>query len=486
MPIGTGARCVYSIGVNAGISFPVPFADASVFRGNQVEERDAMALSASAATVSISPRVPTWMGCGPAGEVCPDRASNLEANLLLLRDDGSNSQVLLVSVDALYPGPRLRRELENRLSAFLDARSIFLGASHTHAAPNLDETKPLLGRVVEEHLSFVSSKIAEAAESLLEDTNWVPVEPRLFAFGSKSTVNRRRRVLVSIRNRKLAFGTAEMLPNQRAEPNVSSEVLEFVSNGVVFATIWIFPCHPLASPDASKISPDFVGDVRDHYRLGHGVAPQPTPFLFFQGASGDRRPPTSRKRSSTSTLNLLINWLYGPTFQRFRPDEYKKWLAKLLQEFDGRTPIAPPLPRRGGYLAIIRSAEPLKKFFRVADPTRHFTVHIINLGGFRIIGVSAEPTWKFREELFENFPERAAFTSLVGCIDDTYGYLVTAKEFAHGGYEATGFMRYFSIQPLSRKHTGRQMAQLILTSLFPRPQGQGGHGEDNTRNRTGH
>lgn len=455
-------------------------------RGNQVG-KDAMALLASSATVSISPGVPTWMGCGPAEEVGPDRASNLEANLLFLRDDESNSQVLLVSVDALYPGPRLRRELENRLSTFLGPESIFLGASHTHAAPNLDQTKPLLGRVVEEHFSFVSSKIAESAESLLEDTNWVPVEPRLFAFGSKSTVNRRRRVLVSMRNRKLAFGIAEMLPNHRAEPNVSSELLEFMNSGVVFATIWIFPCHPLASPDPTKISPDFVGDVRDHYRLNHGGTPQRTPFLFFQGASGDRRPPTSRKRPSTSMLNLLINWLYGPTFQSFRPGEYKKWLEKILQEFDGRTPVAPPLPRRGErQLTIIRNAEPLKKFFRVADPTRHFTVHIINLGGFRIIGVSAEPTWKFREELFENFPERAAFTSLVGCIDDTYGYLVTAKEFAHGGYEATGFMRYFSIQPLSRKHTGRQMARLILTSLFSLPTGPEGHDDDDTRNRTGH
>lgn len=65
------------------------------------------------------------------------------------------------------------------------------------------------------------------------------------------------------------------------------------------------------------------------------MAAESRPFLFFQGASGDRRPPTDKKRPNSSVKNWIVNFFYGPTFQRFTTAEYVCWLGGLLEEFDG-------------------------------------------------------------------------------------------------------------------------------------------------------
>ena len=99
--------------------------------------------------LSIAPEVDTFLGCGPAETVPGDPRAALEANLLLLKSGGS--QILIISLDALYPGARLRSDIIEGLKGIVNDESLFLSSSHTHNAPMLDESKPFLGSVVESH-----------------------------------------------------------------------------------------------------------------------------------------------------------------------------------------------------------------------------------------------------------------------------------------------------------------------------------------------
>lgn len=86
-----------------------------------------------------------------------------------------------------------------------------------------------------------------------------------------------------------------------------------------------------------------------------------------------------------------------------------------------------------------------------------------------MLGVSAEPTWKLKTEILGEFAEKMPITTLIGCIDDTFGYLVTSEEFREGGYEPSGFLDYFSIHPRLEGHVGEEIKNTILavTGLGP-------------------
>ena len=427
---------------------------------------------AKSVMVSISPIEETFLGCGPPGLVPPDPLADLQANLLLLVDDAVGGSVLFVSLDVLYAGPKIRKALELGLSGLLEPDQIFLAASHTHAAPNLDETKPRLGKVISTHLERVSRLLVESALSLFENSFFVEVEPEIRQFASNIVVNRRRVVPISYRNGRIQIFRAEFLPNRKQTPTVSSELVNFRdSQGQIAACIWIMPCHPISKPDPRRLSPDFVGDVRSGYRSelmgGNSGA-----FIFLQGASGDLRPPSHRKRKWLGLKNILINLVYGATFLSFSTEEYGAWLSRLKAELNSASPIKPISESQDdgkGEVRVRRHEIPLGDFFDVSDSSRKMSFHEVIISGFRIAGISAEPTWEFRTEVHEKLFRDVNWGSLVGCVDDTFGYAVTERQARFGGYEASGFLPSFSLRRKRGVNTLRGL-KISFTS-FLEPQG---------------
>jgi hypothetical protein len=59
------------------------------------------------------------------------------------------------------------------------------------------------------------------------------------------------------------------------------------------------------------------------------------------------------------------------------------------------------------------------------------------------LGISAEVSWRLRDELVKRAPDPNLIVA--GCIDDSYGYLLSSRQARWGGYEAQGFLEPFSL-----------------------------------------
>ena len=129
------------------------------------------------------------LGCGRMEGTGWAVDSEPELNAVALWFD-SAPPLILISVDALYPGSRLRSFVE-KSAPNVPAANIVLGASHTHAAPMLDATKPILGAPDEEHMRHVECRVRGLMQQLLYTNN--RTEAQIFAASGRAdhSVNRR-------------------------------------------------------------------------------------------------------------------------------------------------------------------------------------------------------------------------------------------------------------------------------------------------------
>lgn len=402
-------------------------------------------LVASSSVVDISPAISTYLGCGPEETVSPNPHAGLEANILLLQDSATGTKLVLISLDSLYPGPRLRKALEKGLSQVLLPESIFLASSHTHAAPQLDDSKPLLGSPVDAHFNRVSSLLIKTISAMLDNPDSVEVSCRLSKFESNSVVHRRRVVPLSPRGKSISFFRAEFLPNLRKTKPVTSELMELLYGDKVYAAIWVMPCHPISNPSPEDVSSDYIGILRSRYRAKNQPAGPALPFLFFQGASGDLRPPSFSLKSNKTVKGVLSNLVFGPRFRRFSEQESEAWVQGLEREMELRTPVAlSSVSYRK--LATRRQEIPLDTFFVSDIRDRVVSFHLVSIDRLIIIGVSGEPTWEIRNQLLSGLASGASYLTVAGCIDDTFGYVVSPNQARWGGYEVHGFLESFSIK----------------------------------------
>lgn len=420
-------------------------------------------LMAKSSVANISPHVETHLGCGPVKAVPPNPDAGLEANILLLRDSITGMKVLLVSLDSLYPGPRLRNELEVGLSKWLLPESIFLASSHTHAAPQLDDTKPLLGGISEPHFRRIVSLLIKSITAMLGNPEWVEVSCRLSQYESNSVVHRRRVVPLTSRENSISFFKAELLPNLRKTKPVSSELMELFCGDKIYGALWIMPCHPISNPNPAEISADYVGTVRSRYRAKHQRAKCELPFLFLQGASGDLRAPSFGLKKNKTVKGFLINVVFGRTFRRFSEHEKDAWVRALERELERSTVVAKPTPQIPSCeLATRRRQIPLATFFESDISDRNISLHLVSIDNLTLCGISGEPTWEVRNELLSGIASGANLITVVGCIDDSFGYVVSSKQARWGGYEVDGYLKPFS---LNRKK-GAQVEKVLRQSLL--------------------
>jgi hypothetical protein len=418
-------------------------------------------LSITGNVVDISPVVPTYLGCGPDIRVEPEEAANLEANLLLIR--GSQvGLILIITIDALYVGPDLRSALEDSLGGLLTAEQIFLAASHTHNAPMLDKTKPGLGHVSDQHFRAVANKISRAAIGLFDQefTN-AALEPSQYSV--KTAINRRYVRPIVIRRNGIYLFKSHLLPNRKDKLFPTSEVVEFRSpSGDILAALWVMPCHPVSFPGPTTISPHFIGKVREEYRILNG-AQRILPFLFLQGASGDLRPPAYRS-PLRSFRNILGRVVIGKEFDFFSRGGYESWVRSVLEEFGGRAKSANWKldGLKDGVVKTRRSMLPLKDYYKHSlEIELSMVCHQVEIEGLEFVGVSAEPTWKFRDVLLDSYSN----VTMVGCIDNCHGYLASPRQAEEGGYEVTGFLKPFDLTQIKKSKPSAKLLQVLASLL---------------------
>jgi hypothetical protein len=396
-----------------------------------------------AATIDITPDRPISLGSGRPPGPFTTIADRLEANLLCL--PGSVGPVLLVSLDLLYPGDRLRRGLLSRLASAFDESRLFLCASHTHSGPMTSDGMPGLGEPDHAYVDWLADRIAAAVPALATAATPVASEA-----ACRLAINRRlRRFMIDHRGigRRVA-----MAPNPDGPRDDVVRMIRFDgAAGRPVAIVWSYACHPNAYPVPHAVSADYPGVVRERLRREFG----PIPVLFLQGFSGDLRPPFCT--TDATVLNRFTRWLRGPRFRRPGLAEWRAWAGEVASAAlsAARAP-GKQLPT-GAVHAHRRAIDGV--FSPAVDSPPALAWHILEGDGWKILGINAEPVVAYRDLVQQRFPYDVLLTT--GCIGQTRFYLPADRMIEEGGYEVDGFRRPFAFS--AKWHAGFQ--QRVLNAL---------------------
>lgn len=392
----------------------------------------------SSARVDITPGEPVPLA-GYAGRDAAfvDIASRLEANAVLLAC--GPARVLFVALDALYFGPVLSRVVrESAARHGIGADCVVSSASHTHFAPATDPGKPALGRVDPAWIE----RVAGLLEQLVDRVAAAPTQPatiEALRIEVPLNVNRRRRWRWPMLVRAgLRLGGGIVMAPAPLEPRDQALDLLRVraADGQVLAWLWKYACHPVGSVEPLRVDAEYPGRVREALRaLGDAAAA----VVFWQGFAGDVRPWIVGRRSLAQRLATLRR---GPDFGRPRAEDWQRWCSALVQRVRagvGTGPwraISATLTVRAERIALTELLEAAGEAELPASP---LLVQRLCLGQeIDLLFLSAEVCSPYLR-----LARLERTTICAGYTDDPFGYLPSAAQVAEGGYEASGFLRYF-------------------------------------------
>lgn len=384
----------------------------------------------------VTPTLPIPLGAnGFPNEPWRRVADSLEVNAVVVHENPA--PFVFVSMDTLFVGSAVRREVERGLQGVVPRERLWLSASHSHRAPAMDLGKPLLGVASTAYLEELSARIIRLIRELLQET---PHEATVRAFSSQANhaINRRRKGRLRLSGDGLVWGGVAMGPNPGSRCDERVRRFDVVdSDGGRLASAWHYACHPTAAPDRLAVSAEFPGVVRARIRADCGRIP----VLYFQGFSGDVRPPSI----ATYRESFFRRVRLGPHFRDFTPDEFANWSSSLAdvvvradQEIDTQVVSG------SGRLINRRIEVPAEEFFIGADATASVTFHKVSLGPLRMVGVGAELVSAYQAILEASTGDSDVLG--VGCLDGANGYLPTDDQLREGGYEAGGFCRLFALE----------------------------------------
>lgn len=388
------------------------------------------------------------IGCLPVEVSKSFDPKGLEVNMILVNDGGN--EVLFLSIDAMYIGPEIRSFTEELFGDDFKPEQIFMAASHTHNAPGLDATKPdlfdhsyVFTQATKTALELIHSRLAKSQfiESTISETEFFP----------KGIVNRRKAPPAWMVKLGLMSGGFLQLANLKSTPKISATSLAFWSDGELLCCICVYPCHPVAYPNKSEVSADYVGSFRETFRRQNENGPdkkQPA-FVFMQGASGELRPKSKSPGRVSSLREFLFRVLIGKPFGRFDSEDYALWANSRAEELvsaitSGKRKSESKLDLK---IDASRLEVPLSQHFRLdLESSRKTSVHVVQLGELQLVGVSSEVSWDFSQEIRAVLPTEKN-QLLIGCIDDTFGYTPSESQITEGGYEVDGWLTSFGLIP---------------------------------------
>ncbi|MEI8081313.1 MAG: hypothetical protein WCI74_05650, partial [Actinomycetes bacterium] len=199
----------------------------------------------AATTIAITPDHSLDIaGLGSPAPVSCGVDDPLDCTALVISNAGVDP-VMLVTLDLLYPGGVLRERLEAGLRPWLPPENLLVFASHTHAGPSTDPTKPRLGKVSPQYLRSLTDQVLDICTALLKQAR-TQATGRVFTADCDMAVNRRQRARVNASKLGLRFGVevTGSDPDGPVDPSIISAVLRDAGNGEPLAVIWNYACHP--------------------------------------------------------------------------------------------------------------------------------------------------------------------------------------------------------------------------------------------------
>lgn len=406
----------------------------------------------SSGSVDITPRRPVTLG-GFSKRLAPFTAiaSRLEANVLCIK--GASSSVTIVSVDLLYPGETLRAHLVKNLGLAGKDEELFLCASHTHSAPMTAPSMTRLGVPDAEYVHYVATQITALVKSIEHEG-----ESCVCTYHEGTADHSMNRRLIRLRLTRSGLGRSSGLgPNPKGDRDESVRILKFsMPGGKPSAMVWNYACHPTEFPGFLEVSADYPGIVRSRLRSEYGDVP----VLFLQGFSGDVRPPFSGRPPGIAGFVRRV--LVGPQFRRPLGREWEEWsnsLAESVASF-ARSPLR---SLETNSLILKRIEVPEHAVASGGSGDKSLIWHLIDCGGFRIVGVNAEPVVDYRRQLEECASGKPLLT--VGCLDQPICYLPTDKMIPERGYEVEGFRSLFNFDARFRNRLQDEVIRRMRVAL---------------------
>ena len=371
---------------------------------------------------------------------CQGVHDNLEANALVFQQE--DGPVALVTVDLLYVGPQLRKQITDRLANTLDEPNLFIAASHTHFAPATNSYLPKLGETAPWYVELVADRIAGLLADLLHSTT---EEVRtIYREGhANHSINRRRRRPPEKLGGWFKSRPIELAPNSYGKRDETLRLIELRSRTeqAPICFIWNYACHPTSFPLRDRISAEYPGVVRRAVRAEAG---RDLPVLFLQGFSGNVRP---RALASPDSLRGRLRGLRNRHFwHRFSADEWNRWSGDLAARVVHAYQTEPVFTVDDGPVQV--ECQDVELDSLTGSPFhrgREFRIQRLQVGTkLQLFGVSAEPMVEHLDMVRRCYPSLT--TVPVGYIDDVFGYLPTTAMLPQEGYEVSGHLPFFSNQ----------------------------------------
>lgn len=382
----------------------------------------AQALDVGVAVADITPDVEAYdvplAGYGAReGKPATGVHDRIKAKILYLRD--GETQMAMVTLDLRSVTPQLKNQiLEKTSTTGLTKDNLLVCASHTHAAPSFYTQTFWQWQFGEHDPAIVDKWTTSIALALREAID--TAAPAKIGFGSK-------KVEGFTANRRWGYDTDAR--EAAGEEPVTNPVLWVMRvdnlDGEPTALFVNFGTHPtIMGADNMQISAEWPGVLQRELeeRFPGAVA------LFSNGTEGDQRPDGYRGEGFERIEDFGTR-LAGQAALIATAIETK---ADVPIGYRRVTPELPPLqfteraqkqyPQMEGPAkeALPRKAE--LQLLRIGDRA------LVGLPGEPIVEVGMDTAARLRGVGFEE-------TVIIGLANDYVGYILNAKEYAHGGYE---------------------------------------------------
>jgi len=378
----------------------------------------------------------------------------LEANIVAL-GEGADT-VVLISLDTLFAGAQVTEAAISACSGRfgIGPERVLVLASHTHSAPMLDASKPLLGIADPGEVSRWADGVSRAILGV-ETSRASAVRA---GWGrSDLSVNRRLRWSLPTAVRLLGKSESNFYlcdnPAGPRDPRIRTCVW-LSPEGTPLAAFWSFACHPVSFPETETASPDYIGVVREALRRRLGSR---LPVIFGPGCMGDVRPRSPRSwKAPTRAVQLAV---YGPTAPTFTREEWDRWAADLASQVISIDASAKAKPANTHPSASPMVRLPMSMLFDGICPVAEMHGKAIVAPGLgRIITLSCEPV-----TAIAGLAAYSESDLVLGYEGDVFGYLPTESMIMEGGYEPRRFMKSFGLSGSFRPGLDAHIAGLGAT-----------------------
>lgn len=333
----------------------------------------------------------------------------LYARVLVLRS--GNEVVAMVALDLLTMNDTAVNGWERfkkSIAGSISFNRIIITCTHTHNAPESCALSNLyLSADYQQWLEGIEQKISHAineAMDALQACRVAVASDSLEDWSLQRRIATNKGIIMSDSVQPIAPELMVREPVDRRVRMITLQGLE----GTVIATIVHAVCHPVHEMCMPHVSSDYPGELCKALELAgdHGMP------LFLNGAAGDINPPTVSD---------------GPEYAR----QHGQALATLVQNKTGGLSLNTSAfgYSHTTYRFVTR---PEAKITNEEDALGR--LYVLSIGSLAIVFLPGEPFVELALEIENNSPFE--HTVVVGYAENYIGYILTARAFDEGGYEA--------------------------------------------------